>query len=178
MGSNNSGPARRPAVRLAAAVTIAVIVGACGKPAPTPDPTRVLHFENRTSTAVMVEIDARDFTTSLKTAVRPCGGTIDLTAGVNGFPKSDWLVAVLTDPSGEFDTALAQWTGDPEEMSGHFQAEFLWSRGDIATTDLPRWVTVTPSDVFLTPTPPAPNASPTCGPIVRPSEQPSPVASQ
>jgi hypothetical protein len=132
----------------------------------------VLHLENRTGTAVMVDITSPD-PPDYNTAVRPCGGKLDLTAGVDGFAASEWRIRLTTDPSGAFDSALAEWTADPHDMPGSFSGiQILWSRGDIGTSDLPRWITVTSTDVLLSATPPQPNAGATCGPIVSPTNPP------
>jgi len=176
VGKANSGRARGSAALLALAVAVACSAAACGSPAPTPDPTKVLHFENRTSTAVIVEITSRDLSDSASdynTAVRPCGGRLDLTAGVGGFPAAGWEVWLAIDPSGMFDANLAESTGDPHGMPGDYQSvQILWSRGDIGTPDLPRWITITPAEVLLSSTPPEPESGPSCGPIASPTDLP------
>jgi hypothetical protein len=109
----------------------------------------------------------------LDTAVRPCGGRLDLTAGAGKFPATDWQIMVGTDPTKSFDFSLENWTGDPIDMPGNYTIIPMWSRGDIATKDLPRWITVTPEDVVMTSTPPAPDSSATCDPYVIPDDNPT-----
>jgi hypothetical protein len=161
---------RRAAAFAGGVLLLSLAGGACSSPSPTPtlDATKVLHFENRTSTAVLVEIDGRDAADppGYNSGVRPCGGKLDLTAGVAGFPASGWVVWLTIDRSGAFDSALAQWTADPHNMPGTFTgSEILWTRGDIATSSLPRWITITTAGVSLSSTPPQPGTGATCGPL-------------
>jgi hypothetical protein len=168
-----SDRARGYGALLTLVLTAAVSAAACSTPTPTPDTTKVLHFENRTGTAVIVDITSHDLSGSspaYSTAVRPCGGKLDLTAGVGGSPLSGWEVWLLIDPSGGFDASLANWTEDPHAMPGTYAAQILWSRGDVGTPDLPRWISITPAQVLMSSTPAAPSSGPSCGPIVRPSD--------
>jgi hypothetical protein len=142
---------------MAAAASFAA--AACMGPAPTPN-VHVLHIENRTANAIMVSAGAhvllQDDSTEFDSAVRPCGGKLDLIPGSNGIPADEWQVFLLRDPSGAFDASLGQWAGDPKDMPGHFDRMLImWSRGDIPTSSLPRWVTITTSGVQLSATPPA-----------------------
>lgn len=176
-----NGPAyktgRRAGTFAGIVLLLSLAAGACSSPAPTPtlDATKVLHFENRTSTAVIVEVAGRDAADQpgYDSAVRPCGGKLDLTAGVGGFPASGWVVYLTIDRSGAFDSALARWTADPHDMPGTFTGtEILWSRGDIATSSLPQWITITTAGVSLGSAPPQPGTGATCGPVPTPAGTP------
>lgn len=160
----------------ALALAVAALAAACGtsggNSTAKPDPSKVLHLENRSATAIMVDItspNAPDY----NTAIRPCGGTLDLTAGAAGFSTADWQITLATDPTGTFDAALAAWTGDPHNMPGSFSdMQILWTRGDIATASLPRWITIRPTSIVLTATQQPLDPPATCGPIYRPTSSP------
>jgi hypothetical protein len=124
-----------------------VMVGACGSTAPTVAAGRVLHIENLAVQAVAVSIASRGSSTpAYQTAVRPCGGSLDLTVGANGVPSKDLLITFLVDPTRNFDSHLAAWQGDPHDMPGDFSGlSIMWSTGEITPTDLPRWLLVTPA---------------------------------
>ena len=164
------------ALALALALAVAAVAAACGtsggNATAKPDPSKVLHLENRSATAIMVDITSPN-TPDYNTAVRPCGGTLDLIAGEAGFPTTDWQIMLATDPTGTFDAALSAWTGNPHDMSGSFSnIQILWSRGDIATASLPRWITIRPTSVVLTAAPQPLDPPATCGPIYQPTNSP------
>jgi hypothetical protein len=126
---------------------VGVLVGACGSTAPTVAAGRVLHIENLAVQAVAVTITSRGSSTpSFQTAVRPCGGSLDLTVGANGVPSKDLMITFLVDPTRNLDSHLAAWQGDPRDMPGNFNGlSVMWSTGEITPADLPRWLLVTPA---------------------------------
>jgi hypothetical protein len=154
---------------LAVALAAALSAQACLSNGPLPDTTHVLHIQNWTNEAVAVDISTHLLSVTgaaddFSTAVRPCSGPLDLSPGA-GIPSSHWFVLLLRDPTGRLDADLAQWTGDPHDLPGQYDGmAIIWSRGDIATSDLPRWITVAPGEVLLTDAPPEAPASPSCGP--------------
>jgi hypothetical protein len=157
------------AAPLAVALATALSARGCLWNGPSRDTTHVLHIQNWTNEAVAVDISTHLLSVTgsgddFATAVRPCGGPLDLYPGA-GIPSGHWFVLLLRDPTGHLDADLAQWTGDPYDMPGQYDGmAILWSRGDIATSDLPRWITVEPGEVLLTDAPPQAPASPSCGP--------------
>ncbi len=163
----------RRSLGLGAGLALIVAVAACATPGPTIDPTRVLHLENRANQAVVVSVDARGDDTPFETAIRPCGGLLDLTVGHEIPTGDDWRIGLAYDPSGSFDSALAAWTADPHDMPGNFDVAILWSRGDIRTADLPKWVTVMPDGTRFEATPPSGALIPPCGDLP-PPEAPTP----
>ena len=140
---------RHPWLSQALAIAVAgCALAACGAPAPSVDATRVIHIENRVRQAVMVEIDVSSQSDSRQylTAVRPCAGDLSLTFGVQipAVANMDhWVVFLLADPTGSFDSALAEWTKDPVDMPGHFTSTILWSHGYDLSQSLPMWVAMT-----------------------------------
>jgi hypothetical protein len=138
------------------------------------DSTRVLHIANWTSTAIMVDVTGRGGATpdggaasagDYVTAIRPCGGEVDLAS--DALPGADWVVWLLVDPSGAFDTALAEWTADPHDMPGTFNgATIIWSRGNVGAAGLPAWVLVNQFDIELLSSPFPPTPANTCGPLM------------
>src|SRR5439155_21045270 len=139
-----------------------VLAGACGSTAPTANVGRVLHIENLAVQAVAVTIQERGSNApAYQTAVRPCGGSLDLTVGANGVPSKDLLITMLVDPTRNLDSHLAAWQGDPHDMPGDFNSmSILWSTGEITPTDLPRWLLVTPAFTVENDASKPPNVSP------------------
>jgi hypothetical protein len=154
------GPRHQLARRLIVAASC-LALAACS-PAQPSSTTAVLHLENRLGNAVAVAVTPDDGAED-DTALRPCGGAVDLAVG-RGIPAAGhWVIWLLVDPSGQFDANLAAWSGDPHDMPGQFNGTIIWSSGDIGQASLPQWLTVTPDGVTLGAAPPAgPVASP-CG---------------
>ena len=169
------GRFRRPLGVGAGIALIVASVAACATPGPTSDPSRVLHLENRVRQAVIVSVAPRGGGQGFETALRPCGGRLDLTVGHEIPTGDDWRIGLGYDPSGSFDVALEEWTGDPHDLPGSFDVSILWSRGDIRTTDLPKWVTVMPDNTRFDTTPPSDALVPPCGALPSP-EAPMPSA--
>ncbi|MBI3752410.1 MAG: hypothetical protein HY263_12220 [Chloroflexi bacterium] len=117
------------------------------------------------SAAIIVSVGPRDGGQSYETAIRPCGGRLDLIVGREIPTGDDWLVFLSYDSSRAFDAALAGWTGDPHDLPGKYTVLPIWSRGDIRVADLPKWVTVTPDDTQIGTTPAAGTVVPPCGPL-------------
>ena len=147
---------------MALVLLVGLLVIACGSTAPTVDAGRVLHIENLAVQAVAVTIQERGSSTpAYQTAVRPCGGSVDVTFGVNGVPSKDLLITMLVDPTRSLDSRLAAWQGDPHDMPGSFNSmSILWSTGDITAADLPRWLLVTPAFTVENDASRPPNVSP------------------
>jgi hypothetical protein len=155
-----------------------LVIAACGGLRPTIDPGWILHIENRTGTAVVVDISSHAGE-EWDTAVRPCGSHVDIALGANGVPYEGWMIMLLLDPSGEFDTGLASWTADPHDIWANSTAdpdffpvqptgpfiEPFWSRGGEVLPAPPLWFTITPADVLVTQVPPQPDPSASCLPI-------------
>jgi hypothetical protein len=147
-------------------------VAGCAGPTPTIDATRVLHLENRVSQALLVSVNARGGGSDFSTAIRPCGGRLDLTVGREIPIGDDWLIFLSYDRTGIFDQELSQWRGDPSAMPGNVTVSIVWSRGDIRTVDLPKWVTMTPEAVRFDTAPPADPLIPPCGDLPSPGSAP------
>jgi hypothetical protein len=54
----------------------------------------------------------------------------------------DILIALGVDPTGVFDTNLAEWQNDPAEMPGAFSGSIIWSSGELARGPDPVWIEV------------------------------------
>jgi hypothetical protein len=161
-----SGPHFTPWRRLSATcLAVTTLAAACGGPTPTPDTSRTLHFENRTSQAVIVSVVPDDSGPSYDSAVRPCGGELNLILGRDGIPADRWQVFLVFDPGGMFDAQLAGWMGDPHDMSGAIAGlRVFWSRSD-AVISAPQWITITPANVLASSIAPSASPSVSCGPI-------------
>jgi len=132
-----------------ASIGVAVVaLAACGAPNPSVE-TRVLHLESRVSQAVVVSVSDRGGEHLYETGLRPCGGRLDLTVGREIPAEGDWLIYLLIDWSGRFDADVAASTGDPHDLPGNYTVLPIWSRGDIPSSDLPKWVSVGATDTVL-----------------------------
>jgi hypothetical protein len=152
---------------------LAAFLAACSAPTPSIDATRVLHLESRVSQAIMVSVSERGGDLGYQTALRPCGGRLDLTVGREIPAGDDWLIFLSYDPTGSYDAALADWTADPHDLTGNFTASIVWSRGDIRAAALPAWVTVMPNDTRLESAPPTNVVVAPCGALPSPEPEPS-----
>jgi hypothetical protein len=136
-----------------AAVGFAIVaVAACAAPKPSVE-TRVLHLESRISQAVAVSVEDQDGNHDYVTALRPCGGRLDLTVGRELPAEGEWLIFLLIDPSGSLDAAVAAYSGDPHDLPGDYTGLPIWWSANIPSPDLPKWITVGESDAVLTDAP-------------------------
>ena len=138
-----------------------VVLAACAAPKPSVE-TRVLHLENRVSQAVIVSVSGRDSQHLYETGLRPCGGRLDLTVGREIPAEGEWLLFLLIDASGRFDADVAAHSGDPHDLPGNYTALPIWSRGDIPSSDLPKWISVGETDIVLASAPVASPISTPC----------------
>lgn len=107
------------------------------------------------------------------TALRPCGGRLDLTVGREIPAEGDWLIFLLIDPSGSLDTAVAAYSGDPHDLPGNYTGLPIWSRGDIPSSDLPKWTSVGETDTVLADAPASNPISTPCAARVFETSPPS-----
>lgn len=139
-------------------LTMIVALAACGSTLPVPDPSRALLVENRSSTAVVLDISDQggvgQSASSVAAAdyeaiVPPCGGQVTVYRGGDGMPRSDdWLIFLLVDPSKVLDQTIATTGVDPAGLTG-MQLSIAWSTGEIDPSDLPKTISVTPSGVTV-----------------------------
>lgn len=148
--------------RLVSTVSLALAVAAaCTAPSPSVDLVHVLHLDSRISQAVVVSVTGVDGQHEYLTALRPCGGALDLAVGREIPADGDWIIALSIDASGQFDRDLAAWTGDPHAMPGQYSVLPIWSSMEIHAADLPKWVSVGTTDPILA-------DAPAAGPIQTP----------
>lgn len=131
-----------------AAIGVVVAIAACAAPNPSVE-TRVLHLESRISQAVAVSVSDQGGEHEYATALRPCGGRLDLTVGREIPAEGDWLIFLLIDPSGSLDAAAAAYSGDPHDLPGNYTGLPIWSSGEIPSSDLPKWISVGETDTVL-----------------------------
>lgn len=158
----------------AVALVVALASG-CASPSPTPGPSNhatVLHLENRISTPVVFGISQRGSAGNSYLATIPaCGGVLEVAPGGSGVPPSDWLMGLADDVTGSTEQDIRTWNANPKQAQGPIPGlAIMWATGEINPSDLPRWITVTPSDVRVAEKPEAsPFASP-CPPWAHPVE--------
>jgi hypothetical protein len=166
-----SSPGRSPRAGARLALTLAAlgaVIVACAPSTPSPsiDASRALHIVSRVSNAVSVHAAGMADDPPYEDVLQPCDREVVLTAG-REIPATDaWSIGLIFDPLGAFDAEVAGWSGDRDTMPepAPAQASILWSRGDIATADLPAWVIVEPDGVTMASAAPGPAPS-TCEPV-------------
>jgi hypothetical protein len=131
-------------------------------PSPSIDASRALHVVSRVSNAIAIQAGEPSY----RDVLLPCGGEVVLTSGREMPATGAWSIGLIFDPLGAFDGQVAGWSGDRDTMPepAPAQASILWSRGDIATADLPAWVIVEPDGVTMASAAPGPAPS-TCEPV-------------
>ena len=167
---------QRPAgiVRLAIlSAVLGLVVSGCATGKQTADPNRVLHVINRTTRTVGVEIGPHDFGgATYDSAVRPCSETTAVAGTQNVPSEGDLVVFLFVDPTRNFDTNLAKWSGDPVDLPGNYTALPFWSSGQTQASDLPRWLVIAPDRTSIESS--APSVTGECGPLVLNSDSPAP----
>jgi len=80
-------------IRIAGIGLAVIAAAACAAPKPAVE-TRVLHLESRISQAVAVSVENGDGKHAYETALRPCGGRLDLMVGREIPAEGDWLITL------------------------------------------------------------------------------------
>ena len=135
-------------IRIAGIGLAVIAAAACAAPKPSVE-TRVLHLESRISQAVAVSVENGDGKHDYETALRPCGGRLDLMVGREIPAEGDWLIFLLIDPSGSLDAAVAANAGDPHDLPGNYTGLPIWWSSEIPSSDLPKWISVGETDTVL-----------------------------
>jgi hypothetical protein len=166
------------ATRLIATVILAASAAGCASPAPTLDPTIVLHVENRIGTPVVLGINSRaDPSKSIfRTTIPACGGRFDARPGVDGVPATEWRIGMAADVTGTMEADMRAWDANPAQVKEPVPGlAIMWTTGEIDAPDLPRWITITPTDVTVTTKPdtsPVPSTCPAWAYPVEPTPEP------
>ncbi len=120
-----------------------------------------------------VEIGTHDLGgATFDSAVRPCSEMTAVAGDQNVPGEGDLLIFLFVDPTRTFDINLAQWSGDPVDLPGHYSVLPFWSSGLTQASDLPRWILVTPDGTSIETS--APSVTSACGPLVLDEASPEP----
>lgn len=132
-----------------------------------------VHFVNHTSNVLLVGGTPLDGGPGADRLLGPCGGTLTVPVW-ELTDEGHMAISLLYDDSGRLDSDFAHAGGDPSEMPGHYDVDFVWSSGEVRPDQLPKWITASPTGVQVSDAPPPPLASASCAPwSPAPLESPS-----
>ena len=101
---------------------------------------------------------------------------MEITPGVDGVPTDDWVITISDDPTGGLDLLLDAVGGDQSLLPEvPVPVSIMWSTGELQPAALPRWLTITPTDVVPGTAPAAGTAGPSCAPWAYPLEEAPPA---